>query len=135
MTSHPNITGYRYAKREKTKQLFAEMEAAKKGNKYGAKKTEVDGIVFDSKREAVLYHEFKLLLRAGKLSNLKRQPSYDLIVNGHKIKTYRADFEYLENGTLHVIDVKSEATAKTRDFIMTRKLMRAIHNIEIEVLL
>lgn len=134
MTAVPEITGYRLAKREKTKQLIAEMLAVK-ANKYRAKRVTVDGQTFDSKREATLYHEFKLLQRAGKLTNLRLHPKYVLTVNGVEITTYKPDFDYVENGALHVVDVKSEATARRRDFLLVRKLMRACHGIEVEVML
>jgi hypothetical protein len=134
MTHEPQITGYRLMRREKTKQLIAEM-LAKKANKYGAKRIEVDGEWFDSKREAELYHQFKMLERAGQITDLQRQPRFILAVNDVEITKYKADFEYTEKGQRHVIDVKSEATAKRRDFHLVRRLMRACHGIEVEVLL
>lgn len=49
------------------------------GSKYGARKTVVDGITFDSKKEANRYRELKLLEKAGKISNLKLQVPFELI--------------------------------------------------------
>ena len=43
-------------------------------SKYRNKKTELDGIAFDSKREAERYAELKLLERAGEISYLQLQP-------------------------------------------------------------
>lgn len=40
--------------------------------KYKAKKTEYDGIMFDSKKEAQRYAELKILERAGVIKNLQR---------------------------------------------------------------
>lgn len=133
MTAEPQITGYRLAKRETTKRLVAEMIAAK-ANKYRAKKTTVDGLTFDSKREASLYFTFKAMEKAGRIANLRRQPKYILTVNGIQIAIYKPDFDYVENGALHVVDVKSEPTAKKRDFVLIKKLMAAIHGIEVEVI-
>lgn len=66
-------------------------------SKYHAVKTQVDGITFDSKKEAQRYGELKLLLRAGKIHDLERQPSYVLEAKrGGKIGVYRADFIYCE---------------------------------------
>ena len=48
-------------------------------NKYGAKKTEIDGIVFDSKHEAHRWVELKYMERAGLIKELKRQVRYCLI--------------------------------------------------------
>ena len=80
--------------------------------KYKNKKVEIDGIKFDSKKEANRYCELKLLERAGKIFDLKLQPRFLLQENfKYKNKTYRkieyvADFEYTENGQTVVEDVK-----------------------------
>jgi hypothetical protein len=50
-------------------------------NKYHARKTELDGYIFDSKAEARRYSELKLLEVAGKISNLQLQPKYPIVVN------------------------------------------------------
>ena len=100
-------------------------------NKYHAKRTVIDGIMFPSKREAKRWVELRLLERAGQISGLQRQVKYDLIVNGVKIGRYTSDFEYDENGQHVVEDVKSSATATARDYPLRKKLMLAIYNIEI----
>ena len=48
-------------------------------SKYKAKKTIVDGIEFDSKKEAERYRELVLLERAGQIQNLRRQVKYVLL--------------------------------------------------------
>ena len=48
-------------------------------SKYGAKKVEIDGIIFDSKKEGRRYQELKMLQKAGEISNLQRQVKYILI--------------------------------------------------------
>ena len=48
-------------------------------NKYHNNKVTVDGIVFDSKREAKRYTQLKERLDAGEISNLDRQVKYILI--------------------------------------------------------
>jgi Protein of unknown function (DUF1064) len=100
-------------------------------NKYRAIKTVVDGIRFDSKREARRWVELRLLERAGQISGLHHQIRFDLVVNGVRIGRYTADFQYRENGELVVEDVKSPATKKARDYVLRKKLMLAIHGIEI----
>lgn len=100
-------------------------------NKYGAKKTVIDGITFDSKREAARYLELKTLLRAGQITDLRCQVRYQLVVNGVKIGSYRADFCYQENGQEVVEDVKSAATKALRDYRLRKKLMLALYGIEI----
>lgn len=72
-------------------------------SKYLSKKTEVDGIVFDSKKEAKRYQQLKLMEKAGVICNLKRQVKYELIPaqynNGKLVEravSYISDFEYDE---------------------------------------
>ena len=101
---------------------------APKANKYSAIKTEVDGIIFDSKKEAARYTELRLLERASKISDLRLQVKYEFIVNGHKISSYRSDFEYNEEGKHIVEDCKG---IRHRDYIWRRKLMLALFGIQI----
>lgn len=85
-------------------------------NKYRNKKVIVDGEEFDSKKEGNRYKELKLLLKAGKISNLELQPRF-LLQDGFKKngRTFRkieyiADFKYIENGKTIVEDVKGMQT-------------------------
>ena len=98
--------------------------------KYGAKRTEVDGIVFASRSEARRYQELRLLQAAGEISGLELQVKYPLVVNGVKIADYVADFRYYEDegDTLIVEDRKGMRTPVYR---LKAKLMRAVHGIEI----
>ena len=97
-------------------------------SKYRSVKTEVNGIKFDSKKEAARYQQLKLLERAGQISYLELQPRFDLIVNGTNCGFYKADFRYQENGKVVVEDVKG---MKTPVYNLKKKLMRAIHGIEV----
>lgn len=94
-----------------------------------------DGERFDSKRELKYFLDFQMLQKAGKISRLHRQPLFVCEVNGQKVCTYKADFEFWEDGRRRVIDVKSPATAKTKDFRIKRKLVQALFNIEVEIVL
>lgn len=109
--------------------------------KYKARKTVVDGITFDSKKEAARYRELKLLEWAGKIRNLELQKKFVLIpaqrAAGRLVERevcYKADFCYDErsdelNAWLPVVeDYKG---AKTRDYILKRKLMLWVHGIRI----
>jgi hypothetical protein len=62
--------------RDLTQQLLAKQA---KRSKYNAKKTTVDGIVFDSAKEATRYGELKVLEKAGEIHCLLIQPSYRLM--------------------------------------------------------
>ena len=94
-------------------------------SKYGAHRTEVDGILFDSKREAARYQELKILEKSGEIKDLVRQPVFTLqeafMCDGKKERsiTYRADFMYEENGRTIVEDVKG---MKTEVYKIKRKL-------------
>lgn len=70
-------------------------------SKYHSKRTEIDGILFDSKKEAQRYQQLKLMERAGVICDLKRQVKYELIpsqyIGGKCVEravTYISDFEY-----------------------------------------
>lgn len=103
--------------------------------KYHAKKTELDGITFDSRKEAQRYAELKLLERSGAIHNLQRQVRYELIPaqkkDGKTIERachYIADFVYEENGKTVVEDVKG---FRTKEYVLKRKLMLQVHGIEV----
>lgn len=86
-----------------TKSVNARLLAAQQPrSKYGAVKVTVDGIAFDSKREAQRYHELKLMEKAGEIRNLVLQPTFECWTSMGKgfsdkpIGVYRADFQYEE---------------------------------------
>lgn len=113
-------------------------------NKYYNRKVKTnDGIVHDSRKEAVRWNELKLLEGAGKIHELRRQMEFLLIppqyeeINGKRKKkrllergvSYRADFVYHdEKGDIIVEDTKG---FKTRDYIIKRKLMLWVYGIRI----
>lgn len=96
------------------------------GNKFNAHRTTVDGITFDSKKEAKRYGELRLLEKAGEIRNLELQPKFPLIVNGVKVCTYIADAAYFEKNARVVEDVKSGPT-KTAAYRIKRKLLLALN--------
>lgn len=105
----------------------------KRKNKFNAKRTTVDGITFDSKREAEVYLDLKMLERAGRISGLERQRKFNLIVNDEIIGRYRADFAFIDHdrdGTFRVVDVKGVVT---RDFRRVQKILKAAYGIEVEI--
>lgn len=126
-------------------------------NKYGNRKVTINGIEFDSRKEARRYNELLLLERAGAIQDLRRQVSFELIpaqyedvytgeyykrgsrmgepkmkhVCVEKAVTYYADFVYLEGGETVVEDTKG---FKTPEYILKRKLMRHLLGIRIKEL-
>ncbi len=97
-------------------------------NKYGAIKTTVDGIKFDSKKEAARYRALVLLQKAGHISDLSLQPRFDLIINGTKIGFYKADFKYTQDGKVVVEDVKGVLTPVYK---IKKKMIKAIYGFDI----
>lgn len=118
-------------------------------SKYGAQKTIVDGITFDSKKEAARYRELKLLENAGEIEKLQLQVAFELVPalyeqtkelytkgpkKGQRKKgkcieravTYYADFVYydLANDTWVAEDVKG---MRTKEYVIKRKLFRHLY--------
>ena len=116
-------------------------------SKYHAKKTVVDGMVFDSKKEAREYGILKALERAGEISDLQRQVEFLLIPEQREPDTvgvrggirkgrlierkviYVADFTYMRDGEYVVEDVKG---MRTKEYVLKRKMMLHIHGIRIK---
>lgn len=110
--------------------------------KYRNKKVEIDGMTFDSKKEAKRFQELLLLEKAGAIQDLKTQVKFTLIpsqrIDGKVVERecyYVADFTYIENGQLVVEDVKgykNPQSAGYAKFIIKRKLMLFLHGIRIK---
>ncbi len=89
-------------------------------SKYGNKKTEYNGILFDSKKEAERYMELKQKEDDGDIEDLILQPKFELIPkfehSGVKYRkmSYVADFQYEEDGQTVVEDVKGFLTDSYR---------------------
>lgn len=121
---------------------------------YNVKTKTTDGQVFDSMKEARRWEQLLMLQKAGKINHLQRQVPFELLPNqyetieryskrGDRLKDgtklverkidYVADFTYFDadTGVLTVEDTKSKAT-RTKDYIIKRKLMYAIHGIKVK---
>ena len=85
-------------------------------SKYHAKKTVVDDIAFDSRKEADRYLVLKGMEEDGAIEDLRRQVRYELVpafdVDGRHYRPvyYVADFVYVEDGKEVVEDVKGMRT-------------------------
>lgn len=105
--------------------------------KYHSRKVTVDGIAFDSHREAKRYRELYLLQRAGLISDLRTQVKYTLIPAQKKPSggteracTYTADFVYRNKSGKEIVeDAKG---VRTQQYIVRRKLMLFVHGIEVQ---
>lgn len=105
--------------------------------KYHSRKITIDGMTFDSVREARRYQELHLLFRAGEISQLQLQKKYTLIPSQKKPSggteracTYTADFVYIDNSTGKEV-VEDAKGLKTQQYIIRRKLMLWRYGIEI----
>lgn len=116
-------------------------------SKYHSRKVTLDGVTFDSVKEARRYRELKLLETIGEIENLQCQVEYVLIpdqrepdaigkrggvIKGKVIEkkcVYRADFVYTENGKTIVEDVKG---FRTPEYKIKRKLMLYVYGIKIK---
>lgn len=116
-------------------------------SKYHSRKAVVNGITFDSRKEARRYGELLLLERAGAISDLRRQVEFVLIpaqrepdiigprggvTKGKVIELpvkYIADFVYTEDGKTVVEDTKGFCT---KDYVIKRKMMLYFHGIKIK---
>lgn len=116
-------------------------------SKYRAKRTEVDGISFASKKEAVRYMYLRDAQKRGDITDLQMQVKYILIpaqyeedregkrsgkIKGRLIErecSYFADFQYRDaRGNLIVEDVKG---MRLPAYKIKKKLMLYIHGIRI----
>ena len=131
----------------------------KTGNKFGAKKIKdpATGYVFDSNAEFTRWCELRILERAGKISDLKRQVKFELIPSQREESTevykagpqkglpkpgaviekptkYVADFVYNDSdGNKVVEDTKGYKKGAAYDlFVIKRKLMLLVHGIKVK---
>lgn len=86
---------------------------------------------YDSKREAARAVDLHLMERAGKITDLQEQVSFELIPKqaGERAVHYVADFTYWQGGSFVVEDVKG---VKTPEYVIKRKLMLHVHGIRIK---
>lgn len=104
--------------------------------KYNAKKTSVDGLVFDSRREANRYVELREMESSGEISDLQRQVRVELVPpfdrNGQHFRGiyYVVDFTYTNaDGSIVWEDVKG---VKTSVYCIKRKLVAYRYGVSIK---
>ena len=99
-------------------------------NKYGAKKVVLDGITFDSQKEARRWSELKLLEKAGEITDLRRQVVIKLMGQHRPLYTrsgrqmrITVDFAYIEGGQQVYEDSKG---VPTRDYEVRKAVAEAM---------
>lgn len=109
-------------------------------NKFRAKRTQG----FHSKKESKRYSELLLLEKAGMISKITCQRSFDLEVNGQLVCRYILDFEYYDTLKCEWVhedvkgwkkgwreDLKLKRGCAYQLFEVKKNLMKAIYGIEI----
>jgi hypothetical protein len=99
-------------------------------SKYRNVKTVVDGITFASKREAAAYQALRLLERAGRISHIRTQVTYNLVVKKKVVTRYIADFVYWDK-ELKVTVVADAKGFKTPVYKLKKKLMKVLLDIDV----
>lgn len=98
------------------------------GNKFGNIRTVVDGLSFDSRKEARRYQELLLLRHAGEVASFECQPRFVLVVNGVTLGHYTPDFRVVyASGEVVIEDVKGGQATKTAAYRLRRKVFEACH--------
>ena len=143
---------YQKAVLDQLKAAYGKQKARGSSNKYHAEKITVNGITFDSKKEARRYLQLTALEQAGKIHGLRRQVKYSLLPEQRESCTeiyksgpkkgqckpgrvlerecaYYADFDYYtEDGTHVVEDVKG---MRTKEYRLKRKMLLYKYQIRI----
>lgn len=115
-------------------------EGGRARNKYGAERATVDGIAFDSKREANRWLYLRNMERAGEITDLRRQVPIELqgrdgpllTRTGRKMRI-TVDFAYvdLREGPAQGLTIYEDAKgAPTRDYEV-RKAVAAAQGVEV----
>ena len=101
--------------------------SSKPKNKYNANKAIIDGITFDSQKEAEEYAELKIRVVAGEIEEFDLQPEFMLqegfMCNDKKIRPiiYRADFRvFYPDGRVEIIDTKG---VRTKEYLIKKKML------------
>lgn len=101
-------------------------------HKYSAVQTEMNGILFPSKREARRYGELLLLQKAGAITHLELQKVYSIDLKNKHICNYIADFFYWDRDTQQWT-VEDSKGFSTPVFKLKKKLVEAMYDITIKI--
>lgn len=133
MVSRGTLRGYTVISDEKKLESMLSPQPPKgkeKRSKYGSRKVEYNGIVFDSEKECKRYKDLLLMIKAGDIGLLRLQVPYELNEGGSHSLKYIADFVYVDakTGITVVEDAKGFRTVEYRK---KKRLMKKIHGIDI----
>ena len=102
-------------------------------NKYNAKKVQLDGYTFDSKKEANRYLQLCMMQRSGYISDLRVHPELEIKINRKVVCAVQLDFCYKSMSTGEVIweDVKGKDNQLSK---LKRSLVEAEHSIKVSLI-
>lgn len=108
---------------------LATMAPYLKKSKYKAVRTiDADGTRWDSKAERRRWDVLVLMRDQGLIQDLRRQPRFDITMNGIFCGFYKSDFEYYRGKERVIEDVKG---FRTQIFKLKKKLVEAQYSITI----
>ena len=115
--------------------ILPSIKAARRGRFPVADKASrtVNGIVFDSKKEAVRYGELLLLQRAGEITSLEPQVEFKVAIKQKHFCKFTVDFYYVDKRKNVAVyeEIKSTGTAKDAAYRLRRKAAELFHGVEI----
>ena len=111
--------------------------APAKASKYRNVRFSIDGITFDSKKEANYYVGLKARAHNGEITDLRTQVSFPLFCPAPGgltaiVAHYVADFVYVERGVRHVVDIKGGKACRTQVYLLKRKWLELQDSIVVE---
>lgn len=120
---------------EALQQMGKKKRRKSKRMKYNNERVFYDGRWFDSIKECERYKVLLWRQKHGEIGQLRCQVPYELRVNGVLVSLYIADFVYIDLKLGEVVeDVKSSATKNLPAFRKNKALMKAILNIDIQII-
>jgi hypothetical protein len=91
----------------------------------------LDGVTFDSQKEARRWEALVSEQKQGLIQNLQRQVRIPAVVNGIKVFTFVADYTYMKGGKRVVVDCKSAFTRKLPVYRLKKRVLAALLQLEI----
>jgi hypothetical protein len=120
-----------------TKDQYAAITAKAKAlrsqkSKYHNKKKMIDGITFDSTKEARRYQDLMLMQKADQIAELRRQVPFRVEIRGQHICTWFADFTYFRKPySLDARVVEDVKGVKTPEYRLKKRLVEALYSLTI----
>lgn len=99
-------------------------------NKYGARRTRKGQNIYDSAKEADRGTVLLLEQRAGRITDLRRQVTIEIVIDGVCVLTYKADFVYREEDSGQII-IEDPKGARTPLYRLKKSLIESLSPLRI----